>query len=227
MIIGGSSGIGLATAVAARQTGAAVTVVGRDKDRLAAAAERIGDAATVVADLRDPAAIAEAVGQAGPIDHLVLAAGTTAGLGPVAEVDLDLVLDGLRTKVLGFIAAIRAAVPAMRAGGSITIVGASSATHPAPGAAGLAAINGAAEALVPTLAAELAPIRVNAVSPGLIDTPWWHPLPAEARDGVFAQYGTMAAVGRVGTAEEVAAAILALTGNGFITGAVLPVNGGV
>jgi NAD(P)-dependent dehydrogenase (short-subunit alcohol dehydrogenase family) len=221
LVIGGSSGIGLATARAARAAGAAVTVTGRDESRLRAAGEQI---AWRIADLHDRGAIAAAVPDR--LDHLVLAAGDSAGIGPVAGLDLDAVRRGLDTKVLGFLGAIQAALPALRPGGSITLVGAASARNAAPGAAGLAMINGAVEAGVPSLAAELAPVRVNAVSPGVVDTGWWSGFPAEAREAVFTQYGKAAALGRVATADEVAQAILALAANPYLTGAVLPVDGG-
>ena len=89
------------------------------------------------------------------------------------------------------------------------------------------AINGALEAMVRPLAKELKPTRVNAVSPGVIDTPWWHRLPAEQRQAVFDRYANLASVGRVGRAEDVADAILFLIRNGFITGTVLECDGGL
>ncbi|GIL30017.1 short-chain dehydrogenase [Actinocatenispora comari] len=221
LVVGGSSGIGLATARAARAAGAEVTVTGRDEARLRAAGDRI---AWRVAELGDHDAITAAVPER--LDHLVLAAGDAAGIGPVAGLDLASVRRGLDTKVIGFLGAIQAALPALRPGGSITLVGAASARNAAPGAVGLAMINGAVEAAVASLAAELAPVRVNAVSPGVVDTAWWSGFPAEAREAVFTQYGKAATIGRVGTADEVAQAILALLTNPYLTGAVLPVDGG-
>lgn len=221
LVVGGSSGIGLATARAARAAGAEVTVTGRDEARLRAAGDRI---AWRVAELGDRDAITAAVPER--LDHLVLAAGDAAGIGPVAGLDLASVRRGLDTKVIGFLGAIQAALPALRPGGSITLVGAASARNAAPGAVGLAMINGAVEAAVASLAAELAPVRVNAVSPGVVDTAWWSGFPAEAREAVFTQYGKAATIGRVGTADEVAQAILALLTNPYLTGAVLPVDGG-
>jgi NAD(P)-dependent dehydrogenase (short-subunit alcohol dehydrogenase family) len=102
-----------------------------------------------------------------------------------------------------------------------------SADRSAPGAAGLAAGNGAVQALVPSLAVELAPVRVNAVSPGVIDTPWWSWLPDDQRGAVLAQYAERSPAGRVGTPEEVAAAIVGLMTNGFLTGVVLHCDGGL
>jgi NAD(P)-dependent dehydrogenase (short-subunit alcohol dehydrogenase family) len=103
---------------------------------------------------------------------------------------------------------------------SVTIITAMSARAAFPGASGLAAVNGALEAMVRLLAVELAPVRVNAVSPGVIDTPWWDVLPADQRTGLFASLAAAAPVKRVGRPEDVAEAVRCLTGSSFITGTV-------
>ncbi len=227
LVAGGSSGIGLATAQTVARSGARVVVTGRDEDRLRQAAEVLPQSATVrQADIRHPGAMRTLAGQLGHVDHLVLASGTSAGIGALADVDPDQVRDGLETKALGYLATLQAVLPVLGDGASVTLVGARSATVPAPGAAGLALINGAVEALVPTLAAELAPVRVNAVSPGVVDTPWWSTIPDDARSATFDGYASASAVGRVGRPDEVVAAIMALMTNGFMTGVVLPVDGG-
>ena|GEM_PF-1821373 len=95
-----------------------------------------------------------------------------------------------------------------------------------PGTAGLAAINGALDAIVPPLAVELAPLRINAVSPGVIDTPWWDRIPEDQRRTLFEGIVSTTPAGRVGRPEDVAAAIVSLATNGFITGVVLDVQGG-
>lgn len=104
---------------------------------------------------------------------------------------------------------------------------AGSAQSALPGAAGLAAVNGALEAAIPALARELGPLRINAVSPGVIETGWWDAVPEEARRETFSTFAQRAPVGRNGTAEDVAKAINALVENGFITGVVLPCDGGL
>ena len=96
-----------------------------------------------------------------------------------------------------------------------------------PGTVGLAAINGAIEAMVRPLAAELAPVRVNAVSPGVIDTAWWNWLPEDQKQGVFDQYGKASLVGRVGQPGEVAQVIKLLVENAFMTGQVIVCDGGL
>jgi NAD(P)-dependent dehydrogenase (short-subunit alcohol dehydrogenase family) len=96
-----------------------------------------------------------------------------------------------------------------------------------PGTAGPAAINGAIDAAVPPLARELAPRRINAVSPGVIETGWWDAMPESQRQAMFEQFAQRTPVGRNGTPRDVAAAIVALLANGFITGVVLPCDGGL
>jgi NAD(P)-dependent dehydrogenase (short-subunit alcohol dehydrogenase family) len=106
------------------------------------------------------------------------------------------------------------------------MVSAASARAAVPGTAALAAVNGAIERVVSPLAAELAPVRVNAVSPGLIDTPWWASFPTAVRDEQFEAAADSVPAGRVGTAADVAAAIAYLIDADFVTSTVLPVDGG-
>jgi NAD(P)-dependent dehydrogenase (short-subunit alcohol dehydrogenase family) len=130
-------------------------------------------------------------------------------------------------KTIAHLRAVALALPTLAADGSITLVTAGSAQSALPGTAGLAAVNGALEAAVPPLAFELAPRRVNAVSPGVIETGWWDEFPADAREEAFKSFAQRALVRRNGRPEDVAQAIAALVDNGFITGVVLPVDGGM
>jgi len=129
--------------------------------------------------------------------------------------------------LVGEFAAAQAALAHLNPHGSITFVAAVSAHSAAPGTAGIGAQNAAVAALVPILAAELKPLRVNGISPGLIDTPWWDFLPEEERRSVFSEYAQKTPVGRVGRAEEVARAICLLVENNFMTGHVLLCDGGL
>jgi NAD(P)-dependent dehydrogenase (short-subunit alcohol dehydrogenase family) len=110
--------------------------------------------------------------------------------------------------------------------GSITLLSGAAAWTPMRGGAITASTNGAVAALVRTLAVELAPVRVNAVSPGIIDTPTWNALPDAQRSAMFDRLAGALPVGRVGTAEDVAEAIMFLMGSGFTTGTVLHIEGG-
>ncbi len=123
--------------------------------------------------------------------------------------------------------AVALAVPTLAEHGSITLVTAGSAQSALPGTAGLAAVNGALEAAVAPLAFELAPRRVNAVSPGVIETGWWDEMPDKARDETLSTFAQRALVRRTGRPQDVALAIVALVQNTFITGVVLPCDGGL
>jgi len=131
------------------------------------------------------------------IDWLVLALSGGAGAGPLASLDLDVLRGAFDAKFWGQLMCAQVALPHLAADGSITFISAGSARASMPGTAGLAAVNGALEAMVRPLAVEVAPIRVNAVSPGIVDTPWWSGMPVETRDAYFAQ-------AKAGTAGSVA-----------------------
>jgi NAD(P)-dependent dehydrogenase (short-subunit alcohol dehydrogenase family) len=228
VIVGGSAGIGEAAARAFAAAGARVTITGRAKQRLDAAAQRIGYPAEVrELDATDSAAVDEFFSSTRAFDHLVLAASPGAvGSGPFADLNESALRQAFDGKFFAYVKVLKAAQPNLRADGSVTIVSAVSARAAYPGAVGLAAVNGALEAMVPTLAVELAPLRVNAVSPGVIDTHWWHALPEDQRAGFFRAVAAASPVRRIGSPEDVAGAIVYLAGAGFVTGTVLECAGG-
>lgn len=165
--------------------------------------------------------------QAGPITDLVITVTRRGGAGPASKLaDADL-LGAFAGKTVAHLRAVALALPTLTPDGSITLVTAGSAQSALPGTAGLAAVNGALEAAVAPLATELAPRRVNAVSPGVIETGWWDEVPEDARQEAFKTFAQRALVRRNGQPEDVAHAIVALVENGFITGAVLPCDGGL
>jgi NAD(P)-dependent dehydrogenase (short-subunit alcohol dehydrogenase family) len=168
-----------------------------------------------------------AFGRIGSFDHLVLAASGGRGAGPFATLAAADLRSGFEAKFWVQWNCAQAALPNIAKSGSITFVAAASARTANPGTSGLAAINGALCAMILPLARELAPIRVNAVSPGVIDTPWWDSRPKEMKEAFFSASAKSLPVGRVGRADEVGKAILALAENGFITGVVLDVDGGL
>ncbi|MEU2021925.1 SDR family oxidoreductase [Streptomyces sp. NPDC016469] len=228
VVMGGSSGIGEATAALFAATGAEVTITGRSQTRLDEAASRIGGkTATHRMDAASQEDIAAFFAASGPIDHLVIAVSGAAGSGAFSELDLAELATGFDAKFWPQIRILQAALPRLdRRHGSVTLITAASARAAFPGTSGLAAINGALEAMVPPLAVELAPLRVNAVSPGVIDTPWWDRVPAEQRAALFEGLARTTPAGRVGQAADVAQAIHSLATNGFITGVVLDCTGG-
>jgi len=222
VVMGGTSGIGLAVADALTSSGIEVTVTGRDAAKLAALDGRVAAAERL--DSTDRPAVTDFFKRQGPFGHLVLAFSPGAvGMGPVREVSLGDIESAFGGKLFAYLHAIQQAEVTE----SITMISAASARAALPGTVAPAAVNGAIERIVPPLAAELAPVRVNAVSPGVVDTPWWSFLPEEQRQEQFATWAGNAPVGRIGTPADVAGAVSYLTGAGLVTGTILPVDGGL
>jgi len=224
VIIGGTSGIGLATVKLAIESGHTVAAVGRDTAKFHAA-ESLGATAKQL-DAADQTACIQYFSEVGPFDHLVLCASGAAGSGAFRDLDLNELRKGFEGKFWPQVICAQAALNSINKEGSITFIGAISSRAQQPGTSGLAAINAALEAMVPVLASELRPLRVNAVVPGVVDTPWWSRVPDEARKNLFEQLAKQVAVGRVGKPEDLASAIMLLTTNTFITGTILDCDGG-
>lgn len=221
VIMGGTAGIGLATAERLAGNGAEVIVTGRDAQRLASVREKVSAAEEV--DATDHDGVAEFFDRTGAFEHLVLVFSPGAvGTGPLRDVPLSDVRAMFDGKFFPYLHAVQRA----KVTESITFISAASARAAVPGTVTFAAVNGAIERIVSPLAAELAPIRVNAVSPGLIDTPFWSFLPEEHRQAQFTAAVGAVPSGRVGTAEDVAEAVAYLVGASYVTGSILPVDGG-
>jgi NAD(P)-dependent dehydrogenase (short-subunit alcohol dehydrogenase family) len=227
VIIGGSSGIGLAAARRLLASGMQVTITGRSAQRMEEACRSLGGVTGVVMDAAAADGLSGFFSGIEAFDHLVLTLGSGKGLGPFASISLDEVRLGFEEKVYPHFAVAQAALPFLRKNGSITFTSSVSAHAAMPGTAGISAANAAVAALVPILAAELRPLRVNGVSPGVIDTPWWDFLPVEQREAVFADYAGKTPVGRVGKPEDVAQAIAFLVEDGFMSGHNLLCDGGL
>lgn len=227
IIFGGSSGIGESTAKKLAANGLRVIIVGRDQNRLEKARDRI-DAKVEIAsvDATDSSAVDKFFEQAGGFEHLVLSLSGGKGAGPFRTINLNDIRSGMEGKFFAQISVAQSALNHLKPGGSITFISAGSTRMALPGTIGLAAINGAIETIIPTLAKELAPIRVNAVSPGVIDTPWWDKMPKEAKDSVFEQTSKSLPVRRVGRPEDVSQAIAFLIETTFVTGTIIEVDGG-
>jgi NAD(P)-dependent dehydrogenase (short-subunit alcohol dehydrogenase family) len=221
VVMGGTSGIGLASAEQLTQNGIDVTVTGRDPVKLASIQNAFGGAERLDATDRD--AVSAFFARLGSFEHLVLCFSPgSVGLGAIREISLDDLETAFSGKLFAYLHAIREA----QVSESITMISAASARAAIPGSVTLAAVNGAIERLVSPLAAELAPVRVNAVSPGLVDTPWWSFLPDEQRQAQFDAAAASVPAGRIAAPQDVAHAIGYLVGADVVTGSILPVDGG-
>jgi len=226
LIIGGTSGVGLATARRMQADGVTVHIAGRSQDRLDQVAASDPALTGHQLDATDPAAVGALTENLGPIDYLIVTLSGAGGTGPFAELDLAALRTAFDEKFWGHITAVQTALPHLTPTGSITLIGAVTARAGIPGTAGIAAVNGAVEALIKPLAVELAPIRVNAVSPGFIDTPWWAGMPDDARQKFFTQTAQALPVGRIATPDDIAQAVVLAATNPNTTGTIIEADGG-
>lgn len=230
LIAGGSSGMGLALAQRLLQAGDKVTIVGRDPARLQRARDDLGSPPllrTVAADITSEGEVRALFSETGPLDHIVCtAADFTDAYELLPALDLDAVRRAIDSKIVGPILLAKHGGSRLTAGGSLTFTSGVAAYRPMARGTVVATINAALEGLVRALAVELAPIRVNAVSPGWVDTPIWQAVAGERKTEVLAAMAARLPVGRVGRPEEIADAVAFLVGNGFTSGTVLHVEGG-
>jgi NAD(P)-dependent dehydrogenase (short-subunit alcohol dehydrogenase family) len=222
VVIGGSSGIGLSTAELAKREGADVIVASRNPAKLDAVAERL-NAIAIPTDVTDDNSVANLFRSSGPVDHVVVTAAQLR-TGPFRSVPMDDVRATMESKFWGAWRVARTAE--IRTGGSLTLVSGFLSIRPRPNSAIISAANAALESLSRALALELAPVRVNCVSPGIIDTPIRAAMPEEARKDMLSKAAASLPVGRVGLGEDIAQQILSFMGNGFATGSTVYIDGG-
>ena len=228
VVVGGSSGVGLATVRRLAARGMKVIAASRNAAKLEQSLAGLrGDIEAKAVDAGDRMALDAFFAEIGRVDHLIITLSGGEGAGPFSSLDLASLERGFAAKFWPHLNTLQAALPVLAKSGSVTLVTAISARIANPGVSGLAAINGALESMIGTLARELAPARVNAVSPGVIDTAWWDATPADIKAQLFEQQANTLPVGRVGQPDEVAQTIELLAGNGFITGTVIPCDGGL
>jgi NAD(P)-dependent dehydrogenase (short-subunit alcohol dehydrogenase family) len=227
VIIGGSSGTGLATARAAAAAGAAVTIASSDQGRLSTALAGLpGNCDGALVDTRSESEVAALFASIGELDHLVYTAGDAVTPRALQALSLDEARQQFEVRFWGAIATVKYAAPRIRPGGSIVLTSGTVGVRPAPGAALAASGAGAIEGLTRGLAVELAPLRVNSVRPGAIRTPMWDRIPEPQREALFTTLAGRTLTKTIGEADEIAATHLFLMENHFVTGTVLTVDGG-
>jgi len=223
LVVGGSSGIGEGTATAAAALGARLTIASRSQDKLRAAAARIGHGCeTATIDIRDDTSVESFFAEAGTFDHVVMSAAEVQ-IAPVKTLTVAQAQASMNSKFWGTYRVARAA--RIADGGSLTLVSGAAAVRAAKGRSLQTAINAAVEALTRGLALEFAPVRVNTVSPGLVETPLWSNVDA-TRLAQIHQMGERTPVGRVGQPQDIAMQIVACMTNSFMTGSIIYLDGG-
>lgn len=226
LIVGGTSGIGLSAAIQAQQAGAAVIVAGFDPQRAAAVAAEHGFAGHRVLDVTRADSIAPALADLPQIDHLVLMAGSFVA-GKVLEAEPAYLQRAFDERIWAAVHTIRALGERLAADASITFISGVLSDRPnAHGTAILAAASAAMEAFARGLALELAPRRVNTLSPGTIDTPLLGKALGAGRDAYVASLEAKLPVRRLGSADEAGAAVVFLMANRYMNGATLHIDGG-
>lgn len=224
LVVGRGSGIARAVTLLARSEGARVVVAGRDKTKLAGAYDDPGISAQVV-DVTDDASIAALAGRVGPADHVVSTASARAR-GKLADLQRENLRISFDTKVIGPTMLAKYFAPQINPGGSFVLFSGVHAFKLNVGYLGVGITNGAVDFLTRWLAVELAPIRVNAISPGVIDTGAWDAMGEDGKRDYFKHIAANNPAGRIGTPDDIASAVLFAMTNTFMTGMTLRVDGG-
>lgn len=222
VIVGGTSGIGRALAADYAVEGRSVVITGRSPERTVAVAEEIGEGVTARAfDLSDPETIAPALAGVGAVDHLVLAA-IERDENTARQYDLDRAAYLVTLKLIGYTETIHALLPAMSEDSSVVLFGGRAKDRPYPGSTTVTTVNGGIQSMVRSLATELAPIRFNAIHPGIVgDSPYW-----EGKEAVLEAVVARTPTQRLVTMADVVHATRFLLENKAVNGIDLYVDGG-
>ena len=225
LVIGRGSGIARAVALAARDAGANVVAAGRDQEKLSGTYAGEPGIITETVDLTDEESIAALGKRLGAVDQVVSTASARAR-GRVADLDRDALRRSFDVKVLGPLMLAKHLAPRMSEGGSFVLFSGVAATKITVGTLGVAITNAAADTLARSLALELAPIRVNAISPGVIDSGAWDALGEEGKEKYYADMRARNPARRIGTTDDVANTVLFAMSSTFLTGQTLHIDGG-
>jgi NAD(P)-dependent dehydrogenase (short-subunit alcohol dehydrogenase family) len=227
VLLGGTSGLGLATAKAAADEGANIVVVSSRQQRVDNALALLpAGSEGYVADLADEQQVENLFKQIGEFDHLVFTAGENLQLNELSTVKMDQARQFFNIRYWGALMAAKYGSQYIRKGGSITLTNGIVGMRPIKGWTIAASITGAVESLTRALAVELAPIRVNAVCAGVVRTDLWSNIPEADREAMFNQMGSHLLTGRIGEADDIAEAFLYLMHGNYTTGQIVVADGG-
>ena len=226
VVIGGSAGIGLETARRARAEGADVIVTGRNPERLEQAARELGALSSAAFDAGDTASLERFFqGLPAPIDHVMVTAGGPH-YGPLLEMDANEVREALSGHIVVGLEVARNAAPKMRPGGTLLLIGGTGGRRVGHGLGIASAATAASPPFVAALALELAPVRVNLIAPGFVDTPLSASLLGDQLENRRNELRTTLPIGRVVGPEDVAALAVHIMANTALTGATYDIDGG-
>ncbi len=220
LIVGGTSGLGRAVASHYHQAGRAVIVTGRDRARAEAAAAEIGDGVVGLGfDLAQPESIGPALSEVGPVQHLVLTA-ILRDQNPIREYDISTARELITMKMIGYTETVHALIPKFTDDASVLMYGGLAKERPYPGAITVATVNGGISTMINDLVIELAPIRFNAIHPGIVgDTPFW-----DGKD--LSAFVDRTPTGKLATTADVVDATVFLLENPAVNGVNLYIDGG-
>ena len=225
LIVGGTSGIGLRLAETYAARGRHVVITGRDVDRTAAVAESIqgpGATSACTVDLSEPETVADCLGRVGAVERLVIGA-VDRDENTIADYDIVGALKLVTLKLVGYAEVVHTLAPRFTPSASVLFFGGLALKRPYPGSTTVTTVNGGVVGLVNTLAVELAPVRVNAIHPGVVgDSPYWSIKPQAVLDALVAR----TPIGRLATMDEIVDASIFLLENGAVNGVNLEVDGG-
>jgi NAD(P)-dependent dehydrogenase (short-subunit alcohol dehydrogenase family) len=227
VVVGAGSGIGRSLAIAASEAGARVVLAGRTRKALDATATLLsGPADPRVVDAAVEEEVAAFFQAVGPFDHLVSTASQGIA-GPITKLEAAAIAKAFTAKLWAPIFLVKHGAPLIATDGSFTFFSGIRAARPGPGTSITSLVNGGLEAFAKAMAVELGPVRVNVISPGIVDSgPFWDRIGAEGREKLFDDFARKSPARRVGRPEDLAAAALFAVTNPFLTGTVLAVDGG-
>jgi NAD(P)-dependent dehydrogenase (short-subunit alcohol dehydrogenase family) len=227
IVLGGSSGLGLATAKAAASEGASVIIVSSNQSRVDSALAELPEGSRGYAvDLSQEKNIKNFFDQAGRFDHLVYTAGENITMSMVDDTDIERGKDFFTIRFWGAFAAIKYCKAYINEGGSITLMSGNFGQRPSAGYSLGATICGAMDGFTRAMAVELAPIRVNNIAAGVIKTNLWNNLSEDDRNGFYKHLESTLLLKRVGEAEDIAQAFVYLMKQQYTTGQSLVIDGG-